>query len=101
MRMTRLRYVTLPAVVAAAMAVAAPASAQLVGPGAGNPGPNVGNFGTCVALRIAEGVHPSTFASTGEPGVFLQRGPDVFQPNEGEACSVGFLPPPPGVGIGG
>ena len=82
------------------MAFAAPASAQLVGPGAGNPGPNVGNFGTCVVSQalIAGLAHPSVYATSEEPGVFLQGGPDVSYPKEGNACSVGFNPPPPGVG---
>jgi hypothetical protein len=97
---TRSRYLRLSAVFASAvMASASPALAQ--GPGVDNPGPNVGNFGTCVVTQalIPGVVHPSVFARSQEPGVFIERGEDdFFVPKEGIACSVGLFPPPPGVG---
>jgi hypothetical protein len=78
---------------------AAPAVAQ--GPGVGNPGPNVGNFGSCVVTQalIPGVVSPSAYATANTPGVFLERGEDDFrEPHAGTACTVGLFPPPPGIG---
>jgi hypothetical protein len=99
MARTRSRYLSLSAVVAsAALASAAPALAQ--GPGIDNPGPNVGNFGTFVISQalIPGVVTPGVYARSNDPGVFLERGDDFFEPKPGTACSVALFPPPPGVG---
>ena len=98
MARTCTRCLRLSAVFAsAAMAFATPALGQ--GPGITNPGPNVGNFGTCVISQaMAVGIRPNVFATAQEPGVFIERGEDFFEPTLGIACSVALFPPPPGVG---
>jgi hypothetical protein len=84
--------------------MASPVPALAQGPGVGNPGPNVGNFGSrlVVVTLIGEVVSPQDFATSEEPGAFIERGEDdFFVPlgTEGIACTVGlFPPPPPGVG---
>ncbi len=96
---TLARFLRLSAVFASAVMVSAsPAFAQ--GPGVGNPGPNVGNFGSClvVVALIGDIESPNEFARSNEPGVFIERGEDFFVPKEGIACTVGLFPPPPGVG---
>jgi hypothetical protein len=101
MAKTYSRYLRLSAVFAAAvMAFASPALAQ-EGPGANNPGPNVGNFGTCLITHalVVGIISPSDFATSEDPGVFIERGEDdFFEPHPGFACSVAFFGPPPGVG---
>jgi hypothetical protein len=89
------RAACLPAVVVAAITLGA-GTATAQGPGVDNPGPNVGNFGICVITQaLLPGViSPSEFATSEDPGVFIERGEDdFFEPKPGFACSVGFQGP--------
>ena len=80
-----------------ALIAAFPTSAVAQGPGAGNPGPNVLNYGSCIVSQaLVPGVDPPDYIAATFPGVYfqdLQTG-EVREIRWGDSCTVGFQPPP-------
>jgi hypothetical protein len=76
------------------------ATAVAQGPGAGNPGPNVLNYGCSVYQALLVGLEPPLYITQSSPGVYIQdlQTGEVREVRLGDSCTVGFGPPPPGPG---
>ena len=74
------------------------ATAVAQGPGAGNSGPNVLNYGSCIFSQVlSAGLEPQVYMTQSSPGVYFQdlETGEVREVRFGDSCSVGFSAPPP------